>query len=71
MPRQKKIIITRLGPLKKKGDDFDLVFWNRIGIDGKFKAAWQMVLEAANWNKSHVTQQRLRRSVAFLKQRES
>ncbi len=46
---------------------FDLKFWKKVGTAGKFGAAWEMVLDLANWNPRYAGQQRLRRTVSSLK----
>lgn len=63
--------MSRLVPLKKAGHRFDLDFWEKVGTQGKFEAAWQMVTDLANWHSRYGSQQRLRRSLALLQRRES
>lgn len=61
--------MSRLVRLKDADSSFDLKFWKRVGVRGKFEAAWDMVCDLCNWKPGHGPQQRLRRSVASLKLR--
>lgn len=69
MTHKKKVVMGRLVQLKDVDRSFDLEFWRRIGVRGKFEAAWGMVCDLCNWNKKYEPQQRLRRTVATLKLR--
>lgn len=51
--------------------DFDLIFWKRVGVQGLFAAAWQMVEDLYKFGNRHGRQQRLQRSIAVLKSREA
>lgn len=42
---------------------FDLEFWSRVGAEGRFAAAWEMVSEVAAVRGEHGDQPRLQRSV--------
>lgn len=42
---------------------FDLEFWQRVGPEGIFAAAWEMVSEADAFKGGHGDQPRLQRSV--------
>lgn len=61
--------MSRLVSLKEADRSFDLLFWKKVGTQGKFEAAWDMVSDLPNWNPRYGNQQRLRRSVASLKLR--
>ncbi|MBI1870379.1 MAG: hypothetical protein HYS07_04205 [Chlamydiae bacterium] len=67
--KKRRMMMSRLVPLKEARRDFDLLFWKRIGTQGKFEAAWNMVCDLANWKPGYAHQQRLRRTVASLKLR--
>lgn len=70
MPQKKqRVVMSRLVKLKDADRSFDIKFWNRIGTEGKFRAAWEMVCDLPNWGKHHVDQPRLQRSVSALKRR--
>lgn len=49
--------------------DFDLEFWAKVGAEGRFEAAWDMVCDLNRWKGKNASQPRLQRSVASLKQR--
>ncbi|MBI2082264.1 MAG: hypothetical protein HYT76_01720 [Deltaproteobacteria bacterium] len=66
---KKKVVMERFVPLEGCDKDFDLEFWRRVGTQGKFEAAWEMVLDLPNWNSRYANQQRLRRTVSSLKHR--
>ena len=68
--RKKRVVMERLVPIKKCDRSFDLLFWKRVGVKGKFEAAWDMVRDLVNWNPKYAPKPRLRRSFAVLKQRE-
>ena len=68
---KKKVVMSRVVRGKFPDRSFDLEFWEKIGTAGKFEAAWEMVLELANWNPRYASQQRLRRTVSLLKHRPS
>ncbi len=42
---------------------FDLEFWNQVGDEGRFSAAWDMVADWRNFRGENGDQPRLQRSV--------
>lgn len=66
---KRRVVMSRLVSRKALDRRFDLAFWRRVGTQGKFAAAWDMVRELIHWNPRHGDQQRLRRSVAVLQRR--
>ena len=61
-----KSLKTRMARLVKAKDmdrSFDLLFWERVGAEGRFAAAWQMVLEANALKGKDIGELRFRRSV--------
>jgi len=57
---------TRMARLVKAKDmdrSFDLLFWERVGAEGRFAAAWQMVSEVNAIKGKDVGESRLQRSV--------
>jgi len=58
-----KTRIARLVRAKDVDRSFDLVFWSKIGAEGKFEAAWQMVSEVDAIKGKEVDKPRLQRSV--------
>lgn len=67
--RKKAVVMARLVRLKDQDRSFDLEFWSRIGTQGKFVAAWEMVCNLAKWKSGYVKQQGLRRSAVSLQRR--
>lgn len=64
-----QVVMARLVPLNKCDGLFDLEFWRRVGVQGRFAAAWQMVCDLYKWNPRYEKQQGLQRTVAVLKPR--
>ena len=69
--KRKLVSMERLVRLKDQDRSFDLTFWKRVGVTGRFEAAWHMVCEYVTWKKNHGFKQRLRRSIASLQHRRS
>jgi hypothetical protein len=42
-----KVRMARLVKLKDADRSFDIAFWRRVGAEGRFVAAWQMVEEVS------------------------
>jgi hypothetical protein len=42
---RKRVIMARLGKLGEDDGSFDFEFWRRVGTQGKWIAAWEMVKE--------------------------
>ena len=42
---------------------FDLVFWRKVGAEGRFAAAWQMISEVDAIRGKDIGESRLQRSV--------
>jgi len=58
--------MARMVRIDEADRSFDLTFWERVGADGRFAAAWQMVLEVDAIRGKDVSQPRLQRSVQNL-----
>jgi hypothetical protein len=61
-----KVSKTRMARLVKAKDmdrSFDLLFWKRVGAEGRFAAAWQMVSEVNAIKGKDIGESRLQRSV--------
>jgi hypothetical protein len=72
MSKQKpRVIMSRLIKREDMDRSFDIQFWKRVGVQGKFEAAWDMVCELENWSSRYVSQQGLRRTHTLLKRRGS
>ena len=65
----KKVIMSKWGSLNKMDRSFDLEFWDKVGVQGRFQALWQMVLEAEAIKGKNVPP--LQRSVQNIKRRKS
>ena len=52
--------MERYGRLHETGRSFNIAYWQRLGPEAIFEAAWQMVVDA---HSSHPDDLRLRRSV--------
>lgn len=62
--------MCRLVDRAQAGRDFDRQFWKKVGVEGRFAAAWQMVIQAGKINKKYaIDKPRLQRSVEVLKPR--
>lgn len=61
--------MARLVEFKKADITFDLEFWHKIGSDGRFSAAWEMINEYRKIKGLHGNQPRLQRSVQNLQSR--
>jgi hypothetical protein len=62
-----KIRMARLVKAKDMDRSFDLLFWKRVGAEGRFAAAWQMVLEVNAIKGKDIGESRLQRSVQNIK----
>lgn len=58
-----KVRIARLIKAKDLDRSFDFLFWGKIGAEGRFSAAWEMVLEVNAIRGKERDESRLRRSV--------
>ena len=67
----KKVIMSKLVLLNNMDRSFDLEFWDKVGVQGRFQALWQMVLEAEAIKGKNAEQSRLQRSVQNIKRRKS
>ncbi len=56
-------MVRVLHSVKDDDGSFDLEFWERVGAEGRFAAAWEMVAESAALRGEHADQPRLQRSV--------
>ena len=55
--------MARLIKASEMDRSFDLAFWKEVGAEGRFSAAWQMVLEVNAIRGKEHREPRLRRSV--------
>lgn len=61
MSEDSKFVMARLVPLKDADRSFDIEFWQRLGPEAIFKAAWELVEHAYAGKNVDL---RLQRSVA-------
>ena len=62
-------IRTRLIHRSEDDGSFDHEFWRKAGAEGRFAAAWEMVVEAELFKGKNADQSRLQRSIARLQRR--
>jgi hypothetical protein len=58
-----KVVMARLVRVSEADRDFDLLFWKKVGAEGKFAGAWQMVSEVNAIKGKDSGESRLQRSV--------
>ena len=63
--------MARLVKRSEMDRSFDIEFWQRVGVQGRFEAAWQMVKDAHSIRGEDVDESRLQRSVQNIKRRKS
>jgi hypothetical protein len=61
--KEKKVRMAKLVKASEMDRSFDRVFWERVGPQGRFSAAWDMVLEVNAIRGKERREPRLRRSV--------
>lgn len=55
--------MSKTGKLENNDRSFDLVFWHKVGPEGRFSAAWGMLKDYCLMKGKDASQQRLQRSV--------
>ncbi len=63
MKKERVVMARVLRPGETDDGSFDLEFWQRIGAEGRFAAAWEMVREVMTIRGDDGSQPRLQRSV--------
>ncbi len=58
-----KIRMARLVKASEMDRSFDLLFWEKVGAEGRFSAAWEMVSEVQAIRGKDSAEPRLQRSV--------
>lgn len=61
--KSKRKITARLINIKDNNRSFDLEFWQQSGVEARFAAAWQMVLDMIAIRGEDGSQSRLQRSI--------
>ena len=59
----------RLARQKDAGRSFDLDFWDKVGAEGRFAAAWEMIGHYLKMRGCNERQSRLQRSVQSVQRR--
>lgn len=67
--RNRVVMARVLRPGEQDDGSFDLEFWRRVGAEGRFAAAWDMVSEAAAMRGEDARQSRLQRSLLRVERR--
>src|SRR5689334_6848864 len=70
-PGRERVIMVRKIHLGEDDGSFDLEFWERIGPEGRFAAAWDAVIDLVRMGKLDEPQLRLQRSSTRLVRRTS
>jgi len=60
---KRRVVMARLVPLKKVDRSFDIAFWRRVGVEGRWQAMREMVREVYRMRGEDVPEFRLQRSV--------
>ena len=60
---KRRLVMARLVSLKKADRSFDIEFWRRVGVEGRWRAMREMVKEAYRMRGEDVPEFRLQRSV--------
>ncbi|NUO83637.1 hypothetical protein HUU05_26480 [candidate division KSB1 bacterium] len=66
-----RVVMSRVVRRDQHDRSFDLEFWQKLGAEKRFAAAWQMVKEVQLMRGQDGHQPRLQRSISVLKRRES
>lgn len=69
--KKQKVIMARKVSRDQMDRSFDLEFWDKVGVQGRFEALWQMVQEVHIIRGENVGESRLQRSVQNIKRRKS
>jgi hypothetical protein len=63
-PQRRPVRMVRVLRHPQEDDgSFDLEFWGRVGAEGRFAAAWEMISEATTLRGEDAGEPRLQRSV--------
>jgi hypothetical protein len=61
--RRRRVVMARLVPLKKADRSFDIEFWRRVGVEGRWRAMREMVKEVHRMRGEDVSELRVQRYV--------
>lgn len=62
-----RVMMVKLARAKEPDMVFSIEFWRRIGVQGRFEAAWALVCDLKNWNPKHGAQQKLQNNYQISK----
>jgi hypothetical protein len=65
-----RLVMSRLVRQEDAGRDFDVEFWQKLGDEKIFAAAWDLVVTAASMRGASDDQLRLQRPIAVLRGRD-
>jgi len=68
--RGNRIVKARFIRLGEDDGSFDREFWQSVGHEGRFAAAWGMIADVEAFRGKDASQSRLQRSVASFRRRE-
>jgi len=60
---EQPFVMERYGKLREMDRKFDIEYWQRLGPQAIFEAAWQMVVDVYSQRPGGLDELRLRRSV--------
>ena len=69
--RPAPVRVARLIKATDKDRSFDLAFWKRVGAEGRFSVAWDMVLEAEAIRGEKSRDSRLQKSIEKIRRSDS
>jgi hypothetical protein len=64
--RKRRVVMARVVPLRKADRSFDIEFWRRVGVEGRWRAMREMVKEVYRTRGEDVPEFRLQRSVQHI-----
>ena len=62
-PMDRRFVMEKYGRLKDMDRSFDIAYWQRLGPEAIFEAAWQMVVDAEKLRGLNPDELRLRKDV--------
>jgi hypothetical protein len=61
--RPEQFVMERFGVLQAMDRQFDIEYWQRLGVEAIFEAAWQMVVDYYRSRSGNNNELRLQRTV--------
>jgi len=69
--KRKRVVMARRIFLSEMDRSFDLEFWDKVGVEGRWSAAWEMTAEVQKIRGKDGDQPRLQRSVQSIQRARS